>query len=163
MVVAPEPFGGGSNNLLPTTLAAARILINGSPVPLVYVSDKTSAALVPSGIATGGNAEVQVEYNGQLSNVLTVPVTNMMPGLYPPDSSGSGQGAITYPDGSVSSALNPASAGSVVTLWASGLGPLIPQPPDGSIIVGPALPTLQFPISVTIGGQPDIKVPHLWR
>lgn len=143
-----------ANNLLPTSLAGARVLINGAPAPLIYASDKTSAALVPFGISAGGSAQVQAEYNGQLSNAVALTVKNTMPGLYSADSSGFGQGAITYPDGSVNSAQNPAAAGSLVTLWASGLGSLIPQPADGALVTGSPLPVLQFPVSVSVGGQP---------
>jgi uncharacterized protein (TIGR03437 family) len=143
-----------ATNRLPVTLAGVRVLCNGTPAPLVYVSDSKIAAIVPFGVGAGGSTQVQVEYNGQLSNSLTVPVTNTMPGLYSADSSGFGPGAITYPDGSPNSAPNPAAAGSVVTLWASGLGALIPQPADGVLVTAQPLPVLQYPVSVTIGAQP---------
>ena len=117
------------------------------------MSGKTSAAIVPFGVSLGNNAQVQVEYNGQFSNAVTMPVTKGVPGVYSLDSSGSGQGAITYPDGSINSARNPAPAGSIVTLWVSGLGLLIPQPADGGIVTGPSLPVLGNSVSVTIGGQ----------
>jgi len=143
-----------ANDWLPMNLAGVRVLFNGSPAPLVYVSDKTIAAITPFSSAATSNVQVQVENNGNISNELALPLKNTMPGLYSADSSGSGQGAITYPDGSMNSAQNPAAAEAAVTLWASGLGLLFPQPADGSVVTGPALPVLQFPIAVTIGGQP---------
>jgi uncharacterized protein (TIGR03437 family) len=38
-------------------------------------------------------------------------------------------------------------------LWIAGLGPLAPSQPNGSF-VGTPLPSLQFPVTVNIGGLP---------
>jgi uncharacterized protein (TIGR03437 family) len=39
-------------------------------------------------------------------------------------------------------------------LWLTGLGPLIPTPTDGAIIPAGSLPTLQYPVNVSIRGRP---------
>jgi uncharacterized protein (TIGR03437 family) len=58
-------------------------------------------------------------------------------------------------DGSVNSASNPAAAGSVVSVFATGLGPVAPPLADGTL-VGFPLPTNVLPISVgfTVGNPP---------
>jgi uncharacterized protein (TIGR03437 family) len=38
-------------------------------------------------------------------------------------------------DGSINSAQNPAAAGSVVSLYVTGLGAMTPSPPDGSLML----------------------------
>ena len=142
-----------ANNRIATLLSGVRILFNGYPAPLAYVSDKQSAAIVPFGMATFPNAEILVEYNGNVSNTITVPVTNTMPGLFSANSSGSGPGAIQNADGSYNTATNPAAPGSIIVLYLSGLGQLNPAQTDGSIVSGSTLPALQYPVSVTVGGQ----------
>lgn len=138
---------------LPTILSGVRILFNGIPAPLVYVSEGSGVALVPFGLAAPGEAQVTVEYNGNLSNTIKASVTNTMPGVFSADYSGRGQGAIQNADLSYNTAANPAAAGSIIALYAAGLGNLIPAPADGSRVMDWTLRTLQYPVTVTIGGQ----------
>ncbi len=77
-------FALDPDNRVPVTLAGARVLFNGFPAPLIYASDKRSAAIVPFEVAGQPTAEVRIEYNGILSAPVTVPVTNTMPGYSPP-------------------------------------------------------------------------------
>ena len=90
--VPEDPTSSQTAEQLPTYNAYS---VDGDvTAPLVYVSGKTSAAIVPFGVSPGNNAQVQVEYNGQFTNAVTMPVTNGVPGVYSLDSSGSGQGAV---------------------------------------------------------------------
>src|SRR5262249_47152406 len=50
-------------------------------------------------------------------------------------------------DGSVNSAANPAASGSIVSVFANGLGSITPQQSDGALINLP-LPTNDFPATV---------------
>ncbi len=140
-----------ASNRLATILSGTRILVNGVAAPLLYVSEKADSAIIPFGVGENGPATIQVEYNGTTSNSITVPLTPTMPGVFSADLSGSGPGAITYPDGSSNSPDNPAAPGSAVVLWMSGLGPIDPAPADGAIVSASAL---RYPASVTIAGVP---------
>ncbi len=141
-----------ANNRFPTSAAGARILFNGIPAPMIYASDKQSAAIVPFELAGQATAQVQVEYNGTVSAPMTLPVTGAMPGIFAADQSGSGLGAIQNSDLSYNSVANPAAPGSTIVLWVSGLGPLDPQPPNGAIVLAP-LPVLVHRPTVTIAGR----------
>ena len=66
-------------------------------------------------------------------------------------SSGGGQGAILNEDGTINSSLNPAAAGSIVVLYATGLGQTDPPGVDGSVYAS-ALPLLRSPVTVEAGG-----------
>lgn len=143
-----------ANNRIPTSLAGVRILFNGNPAPLIYASDKQSAAIVPFEVENQPTAEIRVEYNGTTSAPVSVPVTNTMPGIFSADSGGSGLGAIQNADGSYNGPGNPAPPGSIVVLYVAGLGQLNPPQPNGSIVAGANLPMLSYLASVTIGGQP---------
>ena len=100
---------------LATTLADTRILFNGVPAPLLYVSDKQSSAIVPYAVAGRTSVDVQVEYRGVRSDPVTVPVLASRPGIFSLDSTGQGQGAILNEDGTVNSPSNPARRGSIIS------------------------------------------------
>jgi uncharacterized protein (TIGR03437 family) len=74
------------------------------------------------------------------------------PGIFSIDGSGSGQGAILNQDGSLNSANQPAGAGTVVTIFATGAGQFSPPGIDGSIVTADNLPVPMLPVSVQIGG-----------
>jgi uncharacterized protein (TIGR03437 family) len=111
-----------SDGFVSATLAGTRILFNGMPASLLFVSDKKSSAVVPYGVAGRTTVEVQVEYQGVLSDAVTVPVLASRPGIFSRDGSGHGQGSILNEDGSVNSRSNPAERGSVVTIYLTGGG-----------------------------------------
>jgi len=126
---------------LATMLADTRVLFNGVPAPLAYVSGQAISAIVPGTVAVQPPADngyrsvdVQVEYKGMLSEAVTVPVLNARPGIFSLDGSGYGQGAILNEDGSINSPLNPARRGSVVSIYATGGGEAAPAIADGQIV-----------------------------
>jgi uncharacterized protein (TIGR03437 family) len=133
---------------LATILAETRILFNGVPAPLLYVSEKQSSAIVPYAVAGRTSVDVQVEYKGVRSDVVTMPVLASRPGIFTLDSSGRGQGAILNEDGSLNSPSNPAQRGSIVTLYATGGGEAAPGVEDGqilsSVLPGTSLPVEAF-------------------
>ena len=110
---------------LATTLAGTRVLIGGVAAPLLYVSSTQIGAVVPLDVSGRLNAGVQINSSAGVSNIVTLPVADAAPGLFSADSSGVGQGVILNQDGSLNSAANPASAGTVVTLFGTGGGQLL--------------------------------------
>jgi uncharacterized protein (TIGR03437 family) len=142
-----------ANQRIGTQLAGVQVAFNGYPAPLIYVSDKQSAAVVPFELAGASSAQVVLQYSGRPASTVTVQVANTMPGLFAASQAGSGLGAIQNSDQSYNSAANPAGPGSQIVLWIAGLGPLAPSQPNGSF-VGTPLPSLQFPVTVNIGGLP---------
>jgi uncharacterized protein (TIGR03437 family) len=132
---------------LATTLADTRILFNGVPAALLYVSDKQSSAIVPYAVAGRTSVDVQVEYRGVRSDPVTVPVLASRPGIFSLDSTGQGQGAILNEDGTVNSPSNPAERGSIITIFGTGGGEAAAGVVDGEIISG-VLPRTGLPVSV---------------
>ena len=133
---------------LPTALGSAQVLVNESPAPLFYVSPTQINFQMP--VTTSGSAQVVVVTSQLRGNVVTVTLVNGTPGIFTSDSSGSGQGAVLNQDASLNTAQNPAAAGTVISIYATGLGPT-----DPPIIAGQApaaqSPTLIKPV-VLIGG-----------
>ncbi len=148
------PLSLTAEGRLDTTLAGARILFNDAPAPLLYVSDKQSSAIVPYALAGRTSVDVQVEYQGLQSDVVTVPVLPARPGIFSLDGSGLGPLAILNENGTVNSPSNPADRGSIVTIYATGGGERDPAVADGQII-GDVLPRTSLPISVWFDNGPE--------
>jgi uncharacterized protein (TIGR03437 family) len=136
-----------------SVLSASRILFDGIPAPLVYVGAANGgqiSAIVPYGIEGRQNVTVTAEFQGRLSAPFPVKVAAAAPGIYTADASGKGPGAIQNQDGSFNSAANPADRGSIIALYASGMGQTSPQGVDGQIS-GATGPRPVLPVSVSIG------------
>jgi uncharacterized protein (TIGR03437 family) len=132
---------------LAATLAETRVLFDGVPAPLVHVSDKQVTAIVPYAVAGRSSVDLQVEYRGVRSEVVTMPVLLSRPGIFTLDSTGQGQGAILNEDGSVNSASNPARRGSIISIFATGGGEAAPGLVDGQL-VSDIRPRTSLPVSV---------------
>jgi uncharacterized protein (TIGR03437 family) len=140
-----------------TQLADTQVLFDGVPVPLTYVSSSQINAIAPYSLAGKTSVNVTVQYLGVASAATTLPVVPSMVGLFTANSSGSGQASIVNQDASTNSTSNPASLGSTVTFYATGMGAPNSQVPDNVVpqntSVQPALP-----ISATIDNQPATVV-----
>jgi uncharacterized protein (TIGR03437 family) len=174
IAVAPGPFQ--STSLSGTSVA---VTVNGKTVnALMYYTSATQiAALLPSSTPTGGlgtanpNAPVSitVTYNGVDSPPTPFQGVSIVgAGLFTVDSSGTGPAIVTYPDyslvsavrttncGGPSTACGSANAGDILTLWATGLGPV--PGGDGPSSLGQSIPNL--PLTVWVGG---VQAPIIYQ
>jgi len=135
-----------------TELAGTRILFQGIPAPVIYTSAGQAAAVVPYSVAGRTSVFVQAEFNGTLSGAVTAPVTDVRPGIFTLDFSGRGPGAIVNQDGVVNAATAAAPRGSIVSIYATGGGALLPSTPDGQVIGEPLPSLVAQPVEVTVGG-----------
>jgi uncharacterized protein (TIGR03437 family) len=136
-----------ANGQIPTSLAGVRILFDGEPAPLVYVSGQQSSAIVPNDVAGKSNVRVQVEYNGVQSSAVAVPVFDSRLGVFSFGPGGTGQAAVINEDGTVNSSFNPAAPGSNISIYATGGGLAKPADVDNQI-TGPN--PSPFPTSVYV-------------
>jgi uncharacterized protein (TIGR03437 family) len=121
----------------------------------LYATQNQIAAIVPYSVADRASALLEVEWQGQRSTPVRVNVGGASPAIFTANQSGTGQAVAINQDGSVNSAVNPAAAGSVITLYATGEGVLTPGGAEGRIATNerPLLPA-----NVLVGGvvvQPD--------
>ncbi len=144
----------GQPAAFPMTLGGVQVLVGGVAAPLLYVSDEQINAIIPFGVAQNTTTLI-VTSNGSPSNSARLGVVEATPGVFT-----SGSAWQNYPiaaalnqDGSINSASNPAAAGSIVSIFATGLGALTTQPTDGSLMVGPVLPSLGTQVLVGSGAQ----------
>jgi uncharacterized protein (TIGR03437 family) len=151
--MGPAQLAGGmltSENQFSAAVAGVTVLFDGIPAPLIYVSAGQIAAVVPYEMG-GAATQVEVEYQGNTSVALAVPVAASTPGIFSADASGAGQAAALNQDYSLNSQSKPAAAGSTIVLFATGAGFSNPSEIDGSLAASP-FPTPLLPVSLTIGG-----------
>ncbi len=134
----------------PTTLGGASVSINGQDIPLFYASPTQINGQLPFEIQPGA-ASVKVTVDGVASTAASVTVAEAAPGIF---LIGTNRAAVTNADGSVNTPANPAAAGSAVTVYFTGVGPLDHPVATGAPapIEGP-LSRATLPVTVTIGGQ----------
>jgi uncharacterized protein (TIGR03437 family) len=131
-----SPLTVGKAPPLDTAVGGATVLVNGSPAPMYYSSYGQLAFQLPYEIPNG-TAIVQVQRDGQASNLVSVQVADRAPRLL---LIGVGTyGAIQNQDLSIPMPTgafpgvntHPAKAGDALTIYAIGLGPTKPSVVSG--------------------------------
>src|SRR5205814_6908228 len=106
---------------------------------------------IPYSVAGRSSVEVQLEYQGVRSTPASFAVADAAPAIFTLDASGRGPGAILNQDTSINSAVNPADAGSIAVLYATGAGMMLPATGDGAI-TGSALARPVAAVAITVDG-----------
>lgn len=119
----------------PTQAANVEVTFDGTPAPLLWVQDAQINAVAPWSLTPGQTTQVCVSYSNSKS-CLTQPVAETAPAVFTVD--GTYASAVNQ-DGSINSIDNPAARNSIVSVWATGLGPITPPQTDG-MLVGFPLP-----------------------
>jgi uncharacterized protein (TIGR03437 family) len=143
--------GSGSvvNGQLLTILNGVSVSVGGIAAPLFYGSSGQINAQIPNELQAGQQYELLVNVNGLYSNPVTINTTAAQPGL------------ASFPDGTVIAqdasynlitADNPARAGGVIILYATGMGATNPAVATGA--TAPSSPFAQVAVAprVSIGG-----------
>jgi uncharacterized protein (TIGR03437 family) len=139
------------NLFITSELGETRILFDGVAAPMTYCAKGKFGAIVTYAVAGKSTTEVQVEFKGERSNRIAVPVVESTPALFSLNGSGVGPGAILDLRGNINSSFKPASRGSVVIAYATGEGQTFDAGVDGKLAAAP-LPKPILPVSVTIDG-----------
>jgi uncharacterized protein (TIGR03437 family) len=118
-----------ADGVMPTSLVNVEAYFEGWPVYLYYVSPQQINFLVPS-VLLPGNFNFWVARQGTRGPIVTVTLQAAAPAMFQLPS---GAVIATHIDGSLVSSSAPATAGEVVTLWATGLGNTDPPLEDGML------------------------------
>ncbi len=127
IVAAPQ------NGLFPTVLGGVQVLVDGTPIPLLYVSDSQINAEIPSPLngVENGIAVVQVVYSTtewdpvqQITFMTALPDFRLevVSSQFAVFRDVSGSMAVINQDGTLNKIANPAKVGSIVSIWATGFG-----------------------------------------
>jgi uncharacterized protein (TIGR03437 family) len=147
------PSAASSSKIpLPTTLNTVSVLVNGISAPLFFVNQTQANFQVPFE-TTLGTASVMVQVGTTLSTPVQMIVAAFSPGtfLY-----GAGRGVIQNQDFSLNTTTNPATGGSTIIAYLTGIGAGSAKIADGA--ASPGSPPSTFPgtATATIG---DVNAP----
>jgi len=132
-----------------SSLGGISVWIGGLPAPLLYAAPDQINLVTPFGIAGTGRARVEIHRDGSVLSVFDKTVVQTHAALFWSDPSRPVYLAALNQDGSVNSAANMASPGTIVTVFATGLGAMIPQLIDGA---RPSQPIAKpvAPVAITV-------------
>jgi uncharacterized protein (TIGR03437 family) len=145
--VWPQP---GVDQRFPTQLANAELTFDGVPAPLLYVSNTQINAVTPFHLSTTTVTQMCIHYAGKTSNCMPIQAIAAAPGLF--RTPGTNSAAAVNQDGTVNGPENRAPRGSIVSLFATGLGSVTPEMTDGAIARFP-LPVQDLPIYVMVPSE----------
>jgi uncharacterized protein (TIGR03437 family) len=116
---APAQGTFDAAGFLPVTLGGVQVTINGTPAPLLYVSDTQINAIAPVELTAGSPVALQLAPNNTSHLDFRVMVDIAAPQVF---LNPNGSAAAINQDGTVNSPANPAPVGSYVSIWATGTG-----------------------------------------
>lgn len=135
--------------LLDTALAETRVYFDNTPAPVIYSSDRQVSVIVPYSVNGRAFTRIEVEYRGQRSTGVDLRVVDSSPALFTVSPT---QAAAVNQDGSVNSQQNPAEAGSIIALYATGEGQTDPPGVDGRFM-DETLAKPLLPVSAQVAGR----------
>lgn len=134
-------------------LGGSEVLFNGRPAPLTYAQQDQINAVVPV-LLPFGEVLVEVRRAGRVTGSLRLSSALVDPQIFP---NGEYAAALNE-DGTVNGLERPARAGSIVSVFATGLGRMNPLPADGQTVFG-ELPRVSLPVRVVAAGR---DLPVVW-
>ncbi len=142
--VVAQPSGGS----IGTSLGGIQVTVEGTPVPLLYVSAAQINAVAPFLLDGRTAAHVQIVTFPGTSNEAVLGVREVVPELF----------AISNQDGALNSQTNPAHAGDYLTIWTLGMGQTNPPGIDGAIAAAAGgTPLLPITLQLSTVQNPNIS------
>ncbi|MBL8296453.1 MAG: hypothetical protein JNN08_31705 [Bryobacterales bacterium] len=133
----------------PTTAGGASVLVNGTAVPLYFVSPNQINGQIPFNLAPGP-ASVQVRNASGSSNPIPFEVAATAPGIL---QFGENRAVAVNPDGSVNTADNPIAAGGILLVYLTGIGAVDNPVATGAPASASPLSRPTAPFRITAGDQ----------
>ena len=121
------------------------VTFDGAPAPLLYADANQVNAVVPWEL-DAATTTVCESYAGAPPGCMTLDVAPAVPGVFMADDT---YALAVNQDGTINAAANPAPPGSIVSIFATGLGPVTPVPQDGTIAM-PPVGTNVLPVEIVI-------------
>jgi trimeric autotransporter adhesin len=139
-----------STTPLPTSLGNTSVSINGTNVPLLYVSPTQVNAQVPYETKVG-TAQLIVQSNGLPSPAVNFQVAATGPGVFTTQQNNHVL-ALNLADGSLNASQTPAQPGQYVTAYLTGQGLVDPAVTTGDVAPASPFSLPNAPVQVKIGG-----------
>jgi uncharacterized protein (TIGR03437 family) len=121
---APPMTATPTDNRYPTSLGGVSVQVNGTSVPLLYVSSTQINAVIPMELATNAGAIIQITNKSATTAAFPLRIA---------PSAGAAFSNVFNSDWTINSSNNPAHAGSYVTVYATGAQQNFAPLADGQI------------------------------
>jgi len=140
---------------LPTALGNSCLIVNGTPVPLLFVSSGQINAQLPFSVS--GSATLSIHTTGGISNNFNFPVQTAAPSVFLSGTAGPETGLATIvraDNNQLVTPTNPIHPKDTIVIYLTGMGATVPQMAAG--MPGPSNPlaSVAIPPTVTLGGTP---------
>jgi uncharacterized protein (TIGR03437 family) len=135
---------------LPMNLSGVSITVNGRPAPILAATPNQVNFQVPWETSTG-NAEIVVSVNGFPANSLSATVSATAPGIF---LEANGRAAALNSNESLNTDANPAKAGSTISVYFTGSGPVNMAVSDGIAAGSGPLAQAMSQTSAVVGPMP---------
>jgi len=145
---------GGSSPLLTSLSGLSLQFGDATEAPLFFASTGQVNFQVPWELAGQTQTTIAAAFNGQIGATQTLNLAPFAPGIFSMSAQGNGQGAILDVSYHLVDSSNPATAGSTVLIFCTGLGAVTNQPPTGSPAGDTPFSETAIIPTVTIGGAP---------
>src|SRR5262249_31427439 len=134
-----------NGNTMPTILDGVSVQVNGTAVPLSYISPTQINFLMPAAL-TSGNAQITVANNGLNSAPVSATVASVAPAFFTigavDSSTGNSYIAAEHSNGSIAGSPNlitgvsttPYNTGETMVLYGTGFGATTTAPPAGQLL-----------------------------
>ncbi len=141
-------LSGWSGASMPTSLNGAQVSIGGRPAPILSVSPQQINVQVPVETQPGAR-EITASFDGRASAAFRAQVAAAAPSIFVWEG---GAIAVKNSDFSLITPDNPARAGDIIVIYATGLGNTNPGLETGKLVVFPPAANTAA-VRVTIGGR----------
>jgi uncharacterized protein (TIGR03437 family) len=146
-------LAAGPRSPLAQTIAGVTVRVDGTFLPLLFVSPGQINAQLPAATTPGAHKLI-VRWEGHPETQVDVQVARNAPGLFSTGPADQPVGAFLHAEGDEVSVARPARAGEVLTILGTGLGPYVSAPPDGFLFDEDSGYTLADTVTVMVGDTP---------
>ena len=146
----------GVQGQAPRTLGGVQVFFNGIQAPILYAQSNQVNAIVPVELSGQTSTTVTLQYQNTTLGPFTQQLAVFAPAIFRWQPGVSTQAAALNQDGSTNGPANPAAAGSIVSVWGTGLGPLATPCSTGNPNSNAAV--FLAPGYSTVVGSPNTKV-----
>jgi len=135
------------------------VTFDGVAAPIFFASDRLAVVQAPTNLTGGTTTQIQVRATAGSTASIQMDVVPVKPGILTYEGAGVGQAKAINQDGtpngatSINSSARGATPGSVVAVYATGLGAADPAIPQGTPAPASPLSMVTAPISATVGGR----------
>ena len=145
---------------LPTAMGESCLVVNGTPIPLLFVSSGQVNAQLPLNMA--GNVSANVHTPAGVSNNFNFTVASAAPAVFLSGTAGPETGLATifrYDNGQLVTPTNPLHPGDTVIIYLTGMGPTSPQVAAGQQTPPTLLTSVTQTAALTLGTS-NLKVSY---